>query len=324
MRTLIAVVALLSWTSLPAQAEDEPGGGAEEEAGDPVADPAAAPPAAAPTEAADADEHAEPSEAGEAKAALPAADPAARCFAEPVVVRRFGLDGSDALRLTDCDGHPNLATLDALSALAQPLPSASTATTVASPSVGEAHALDSELLVRLQRIADHFPGRVLELVSGYRPHARPGSRHRSGSALDLRVEGVADSDLSEFARTLEATGVGYYPNSTFVHVDVRSTPFYWVDRSKPGERPDYVAPEKTEAPEASQALVAVNAVEEAAPKTDERPVASESAGPGEAVQNEAALEAELRELADRALVVMNTALGAKVPTYDRALPERQL
>jgi len=34
-------------------------------------------------------------------------------------------------------------------------------------------------------------------------------------------------------------GVGYYPNSTFVHLDVRSLPTYWVDYSKPGEPPRY-------------------------------------------------------------------------------------
>jgi hypothetical protein len=38
---------------------------------------------------------------------------------------------------------------------------------------------------------------------------------------------------------LSETGVGYYPNSTFVHVDVRPDAAYWVDRSGPGEPPDY-------------------------------------------------------------------------------------
>jgi hypothetical protein len=36
--------------------------------------------------------------------------------------------------------------------------------------------------------------------------------------------------------------VGYYPNSTFVHLDVRDTPATWIDYSKPGEPPRYNTP----------------------------------------------------------------------------------
>jgi hypothetical protein len=32
-------------------------------------------------------------------------------------------------------------------------------------------------------------------------------------------------------------GVGYYPNSSFVHLDVRETNTYWVDYAGPGEAP---------------------------------------------------------------------------------------
>jgi len=31
--------------------------------------------------------------------------------------------------------------------------------------------------------------------------------------------------------------VGYYPNSSFVHLDVRDTNSYWVDYAGPGEAP---------------------------------------------------------------------------------------
>lgn len=34
-------------------------------------------------------------------------------------------------------------------------------------------------------------------------------------------------------------GVGYYPRSTFVHLDVRDRSAYWVDRSRPGQAPQY-------------------------------------------------------------------------------------
>jgi hypothetical protein len=45
--------------------------------------------------------------------------------------------------------------------------------------------------------------------------------------------------VSRFARSLERTGVGFYPNSVFTHVDVRHRQAYWIDRSAPGEPADY-------------------------------------------------------------------------------------
>jgi hypothetical protein len=48
--------------------------------------------------------------------------------------------------------------------------------------------------------------------------------------------------LRDYCRTLKNVGVGYYPNSTFVHLDVRTTPAFWIDYSKPGEPPRYNAP----------------------------------------------------------------------------------
>lgn len=99
--------------------------------------------------------------------------------------------------------------------------------------------LDRGLLTRVQRIATQFPGRTLEVVSGYRPTEREGSRHRHARALDLRVVGISRERLRDFARTFDETGVGYYPNSVFVHVDVRDRRGYWVDRSAPNEEADY-------------------------------------------------------------------------------------
>ena len=83
---------------------------------------------------------------------------------------------------------------------------------------------------------------MIHIVSGYRPLSK-GARHRSGRAIDLRVLGVANEDLFAFCRKLPDAGCGYYPNSTFVHVDVRSLGAghaLWVDVSGPGERAHYV------------------------------------------------------------------------------------
>jgi len=41
-----------------------------------------------------------------------------------------------------------------------------------------------------------------------------------GKASDIRVEGVELADLHKAALSLKAGGVGFYPVSDFVHVDV--------------------------------------------------------------------------------------------------------
>jgi uncharacterized protein YcbK (DUF882 family) len=46
------------------------------------------------------------------------------------------------------------------------------------------------------------------------------SQHMEGHAIDLRVPGVTTADLRSAALSLRAGGVGYYPVSQFVHVDV--------------------------------------------------------------------------------------------------------
>lgn len=104
-----------------------------------------------------------------------------------------------------------------------------------------ARALHPRLLQILQSIAERYPGRALEIISGYRP-SDGTSRHAHARALDLRVHNVSNEELRDFARTLPNTGVGYYPNSIFVHIDVRDTRegrAMWTDYSGPGETPRY-------------------------------------------------------------------------------------
>ena len=103
--------------------------------------------------------------------------------------------------------------------------------------------IDAGLVARLQAIASEFSRKKLFVVSGYRP-ASAGSYHKLARAIDLRVEGVRNEDLVTFCRGLVDTGCGYYPNSSFVHVDVRpkgTGHVYWIDASGPGEPPKYVA-----------------------------------------------------------------------------------
>jgi hypothetical protein len=106
--------------------------------------------------------------------------------------------------------------------------------------------VDQRLLGRIQALVDHFsrPGLPAKLfiISGYRP-ASVGSMHSTGRAIDFRVEGARNEDVVAFCKTLADTGCGYYPNSSFVHVDVRDVGaghVAWIDASGPGETPRYV------------------------------------------------------------------------------------
>jgi uncharacterized protein YcbK (DUF882 family) len=78
------------------------------------------------------------------------------------------------------------------------------------------------------------PGGVVDIVCGYRsPETNQllreqapqtgvaeHSQHIEGRAIDIRVPGVNTAQLRNAALSLDAGGVGYYPKSQFVHVDV--------------------------------------------------------------------------------------------------------
>jgi uncharacterized protein YcbK (DUF882 family) len=109
-----------------------------------------------------------------------------------------------------------------------------------------AHNIDPRLVALIGIVSNHFGGRKLEIVSGFRPYSptqyTAHSNHNYGRAIDFRVEGVPNEALRDYCRTLRNVGVGYYPNSTFVHLDVRDAPAFWIDYSRPGEPPRYNSP----------------------------------------------------------------------------------
>lgn len=100
---------------------------------------------------------------------------------------------------------------------------------------GKATSMDIRLLDLLARIEAELGGKVVfEVISGYRSpetnrllsaSARGDgvakkSLHMSGQAIDIRVPGIPLSKVAKAALRLGAGGVGYYPKSDFVHVDV--------------------------------------------------------------------------------------------------------
>ncbi len=100
----------------------------------------------------------------------------------------------------------------------------------------EEKVIDIQLLTWMSLIYDHFGGKPLQIVSGYRNQRKQSSNHAKGRAMDIRIEGVAPKQVRAFAETLDrgGMGIGIYPVGQFVHIDVRSPPSYrWVDRSPP-------------------------------------------------------------------------------------------
>ncbi|HSO40893.1 MAG TPA: DUF882 domain-containing protein [Labilithrix sp.] len=103
---------------------------------------------------------------------------------------------------------------------------------------GNEHPIDPRLLDAIYRLQVHFKAPEIRIISGYRTPARGGatSNHGKGRAMDLVVPGASDEDVAKLAREQGFSGVGIYPVSGFVHVDVRERSYFWVDTSGPGKR----------------------------------------------------------------------------------------
>jgi uncharacterized protein YcbK (DUF882 family) len=106
--------------------------------------------------------------------------------------------------------------------------------------------IEPRLLTVLSTIYDHFGGKPLQVVSAYRNQRRTTSYHFHGSASDIRIAGVKQPKLRDYAASLDAggMGIGLYPRADFVHVDIRPPPSYrWIDyaRSNP-DNPDKAPP----------------------------------------------------------------------------------
>lgn len=160
----------------------------------------------------------------------------------------------EKFELTKCDGSVAPLAVEHLSILVRPgsAPRPTTAIAELAKKKGPelAHGIrrvDPRLVERIQAVVDHF-GKTglspkLSIISGYRPTS-VGSMHSTGRAIDFRMEGVKNEDVVAFCKTLGDTGCGYYPNSSFVHIDVRDPGaghVAWIDASGPGETPRYVA-----------------------------------------------------------------------------------
>jgi len=112
---------------------------------------------------------------------------------------------------------------------------------------GRVHQMATRLAELLYKTAEHFEFKKILVGAGYRAprvakeKGNPKSPHKKGVACDFYVDGVENTALRDFVRAaFDKIGVGYYPNSGFLHLDVgRKWSAFWIDYSKPGERAKY-------------------------------------------------------------------------------------
>lgn len=174
------------------------------------------------------------------------------CTKDPVEIIRG--PEIDTFELTTCEGAVAPLAVEHLSIAIRP-GSAARPTSSASELAKKKGAdlatgikrVDGRLIERLQAVVDHFGKKgttpKLSIISGYRPMST-GSMHSTGRAIDFRFEGVKNEEVVAFCKTIADTGCGFYPNSSFVHIDVRDPGaghVSWIDASGPGETPRYVS-----------------------------------------------------------------------------------
>jgi len=105
---------------------------------------------------------------------------------------------------------------------------------------GKETPVSIKLLEILDAVDDRFGARGLTLLSGYRTPrlnkslrgAARRSMHMLGWAADIRVPGHTPAEIKEFSGRLGAGGVGYYPDTAFVHLDA-GRPRSWEVRKPP-------------------------------------------------------------------------------------------
>lgn len=102
----------------------------------------------------------------------------------------------------------------------------------------QATTMDERLMATVLKAAQKFGASYVEIVSGFRApkyqlmlrkkghEVARDSQHPRGTAVDFRVAGVPTKLLLRFVRSLHLGGVGYYPESKFVHADVGPIRFW--------------------------------------------------------------------------------------------------
>ena len=90
---------------------------------------------------------------------------------------------------------------------------------------------DPRLIELLYRMSQRTHQKII-LVSGFRAPMYSKAKlsyHTRGMAADIRIPGMTPLMVRDLAFAMGVKGIGYYPVSEFVHVDVRDHQQYWID-----------------------------------------------------------------------------------------------
>ena len=108
---------------------------------------------------------------------------------------------------------------------------------------GAESPLDPRLIELLYEIALRTKAKIM-LVSGFRApmfSTAALSFHTRGMAADIRIPGMTPLMVRDLVLSMGVKGVGYYPVSQFVHVDVRDQKSYWVDTGSAREESESIS-----------------------------------------------------------------------------------
>ena len=103
---------------------------------------------------------------------------------------------------------------------------------------------DPRLIELLYRLSQRTHQKII-LVSGFRAPMYSMAKlsyHTRGMAADIRIPGMTPLMVRDLAFAMGIKGIGYYPVSEFVHVDVRDDQQYWIDYGQnrmDGERAEH-------------------------------------------------------------------------------------
>lgn len=98
---------------------------------------------------------------------------------------------------------------------------------------GESTLITRTLFEDIHTLQQMFkPSQAIEIISGYRSpktnerlramghNVAKRSLHMQGKAVDIRIPGASLKQVRQAALALKSGGVGYYPKSGFIHLDV--------------------------------------------------------------------------------------------------------
>lgn len=92
--------------------------------------------------------------------------------------------------------------------------------------------IEEELCIKLEQLRNKI-NKPVHILSGFRTNeynkkinGAKGSYHLTGSAADIKVEGVDPKIIAIYAAKVGFNGIGVY--DSFVHVDIRKSDYYWI------------------------------------------------------------------------------------------------